>query len=82
MRWENCLRAELQPWCLSLQRRTCPWAKHDDDDDDDGDRLRAESDATQRNATVCLMAEQIESRRFATKNTGFKAIRQEKKFAF
>ena len=23
--------AELQPWCLSLQWRTCPWANTDDD---------------------------------------------------
>ena len=25
---EDCLWAELQPWCLNLQWKTCPWAEH------------------------------------------------------
>ena len=25
---EDLLWAELQPWCLSLQWKTCPWAEH------------------------------------------------------
>ena len=24
----------MQPWCLSIQSKTCPWAEHSDDDDD------------------------------------------------
>ena len=30
---EDLPSAELQPWCLRLHRRTCPWAEHSDDDD-------------------------------------------------
>ena len=30
---ETCLWAELQPWCLNLQWKSCPWAEHSDDDD-------------------------------------------------
>ena len=38
LRWNTFFWAELQPWCLSLQWKTCPWAKHSDyDDDDDGE---------------------------------------------
>ena len=29
-RWMTCLWAELQPWCLSLQCKTCPSAEHSD----------------------------------------------------
>ena len=29
------LSAELQPWFLRFQRRTCPWAEHSGDDDDE-----------------------------------------------
>ena len=29
---EDLLSAELQPWFLRLQWRTCPWAEHSDDD--------------------------------------------------
>ena len=28
LQWKTWLLAELQPWCLCLQRRTCPWAWH------------------------------------------------------
>ena len=32
---EDLPSAELQPWFLRLQRRTCPWAEHYDDVHDD-----------------------------------------------
>ena len=32
---EDLLSAEVQPWFLRLQWRTCPWAEYSDDDDDD-----------------------------------------------
>ena len=32
---EDVPSAELQPWFLRLQRKTCPWAEHSDDADDD-----------------------------------------------
>ena len=31
--WNTCLRAELRPWSLSSQRKTCTCAEHSDDDD-------------------------------------------------
>ena len=31
---ENQPSAELQPWFLRLQERTCPWAENTDDDDE------------------------------------------------
>ena len=31
---EDLLWTELQPWCLSLQWKICPWEEHSDDDDD------------------------------------------------
>ena len=37
---EHLPSAELQPWFLRFQWRTCPWAEHyeeDEDDDDDDD---------------------------------------------
>ena len=32
---------DLQPWCLSLQCKTCPWAEHSDDEEDyDDDEIK------------------------------------------
>ena len=28
LRWNTCLWAEMQLWCLSLQCKSCPWAEH------------------------------------------------------